>query len=173
MKKCTLMLLRHGKAVDASDFSWHDRDRSLTPKGREEAKALGTYVSHLSIDIGVVLSSPSVRTRETLDCFFKSKNMKRVRFEDALYSRGMIFSDPLSAWLDLIRGIHNDGSILIVWHNPMLTDFAWKLTGDHVPYMKKWSLLILEWKASSWQEISWGTLDVSAYITPDFLTFVQ
>lgn len=173
MKKHILILLRHGKSLELIDFPGSDFERPLTSEWKHEAELMGQYFARLPLDIKTVLSSPSIRTRETAELCITRLKHTSVDFEDALYTRGKVFSDALAASLALVQNTENQGPIVMVWHNPTLTDFAEKLTGDTVPTMKKWAILILEWKASRWSDISWWDMSVSAYITPSFLHFVE
>src|SRR6185503_4786510 len=71
-----VLYLRHA----STDFSQNDagmtsyldcaRQRNLTDKGRDEARALGEHVKRLGIPIGEVLASPFCRTRETAQLAF-------------------------------------------------------------------------------------------------------
>jgi phosphohistidine phosphatase SixA len=46
------------------------RQRNLTERGREEARAIGTAIRRLGVPIGNVLASPFCRTRETAELIF-------------------------------------------------------------------------------------------------------
>lgn len=55
------------------------RQRNLTDRGRDEARAIGVAIKRLKIPIGEVLASPFCRTRETAQLIFG-----RATVEDAV-----------------------------------------------------------------------------------------
>ena len=81
-----VLYLRHASTDfsrnDAAMTSYFDcaKQRNLTDKGREEARALGEHVKRLGIPIGEVLASPFCRTRETAQLAFgKATTLQEVR----------------------------------------------------------------------------------------------
>ena len=69
MKK--IFFLRHAKS-SWSDFSLKDFDRPLSTRGIQDAELMGNYFQTKKINLDVVISSPSKRTKETLDHFFSN-----------------------------------------------------------------------------------------------------
>jgi phosphohistidine phosphatase SixA len=81
-----VLYLRHASTDfgqnDAGMTSYLDcaKQRNLTDKGREEARALGEHVKRLGIPIGEVLASPFCRTMETARLAFgKARALNEVR----------------------------------------------------------------------------------------------
>ena len=56
-----LLIVRHAEAAPGSP----DELRTLTPDGREQARALGRRLRELSLEPDAVVSSPLLRARET------------------------------------------------------------------------------------------------------------
>ena len=81
MKK--IFFLRHAKS-SWSDFSLKDFDRPLSTRGIQDAELMGNYFKAKKIDLDVIISSPSKRTKETLDHFFSS-NIPEIEYEKYLY----------------------------------------------------------------------------------------
>ena len=81
----TLSLFRHAKS------SWDnpnlgDFDRPLNERGREAAPRMGTFMARSGIVPDLVLSSPSVRTRQTLGLVLPHLSpAPAVLYEDTLY----------------------------------------------------------------------------------------
>ena len=69
MKK--IFFLRHAKS-SWSDFSLKDFDRPLSTRGIQDAKLMGNYFKAKNIDLDIVISSPSKRTKETLKHLFSN-----------------------------------------------------------------------------------------------------
>ncbi|QCI79062.1 hypothetical protein E6W36_04130 [Hankyongella ginsenosidimutans] len=61
----TLFLLRHAKS-DWDDPNLPDFDRPLALRGRDAAIRMGVYWRQAGLHVDLVLSSPSMRTRQTL-----------------------------------------------------------------------------------------------------------
>jgi phosphohistidine phosphatase len=114
-----LMLLRHAKS-DWSAPGARDRDRQLSPRGREAAPRMGAYMARHALVPDLIVASPATRVRETLDHLLPAfKEPPKIRHDDRLYETG---SDAL---LDVIKetpaAVH---SLLLVGHNPALAELA-------------------------------------------------
>lgn len=72
-----VIFLRHTEAIDGSDFDTANMDncaaqRNLSPRGREDSKAIGRAFRNRDIPIGRILASPFCRTRHTAYLAFGS-----------------------------------------------------------------------------------------------------
>jgi phosphohistidine phosphatase len=119
----TLTLLRHAKS------SWDspglkDFDRPLNARGREAARLVGCELSRRKMRFDLVLASPAMRVRETLEELADGfGNVLDVQFEQQIY-----LADP-DTLLDLVRGLADDiESPLLVGHNPGLHELALQLS---------------------------------------------
>ena len=124
--KCTLLLLRHAKSSwDEPDLE--DRERPLAPRGRRDAAALGARLARRGPAPGLVLCSPSQRTRETL-ALLDLPRKTPVRFEAALY---------LASAETLLRRLRRlpsrARSVLVIAHDPGLDHLARLLVGAGRP----------------------------------------
>lgn len=61
----TLVLLRHAEP-EAGGPGQHDRERSLTDRGREEAQLIGRWLREEGMGCDAVKCSPAQRARETM-----------------------------------------------------------------------------------------------------------
>ena len=118
----TLWLLRHAKA-SAGGAGLADRDRPLTARGRDGAERIGRHLAERGARPDLVLCSPSLRTRETLEPVTKALGVElSVDFDDELY---------LASEGDLQKRIEQvpDGasSVLLVGHNPGVAELALRL----------------------------------------------
>src|SRR5205823_5891734 len=62
----TIILLRHGKS-SRSDPTLSDLDRPLAPRGERASRRIAEHLRRKRIHPAVVLCSPSLRTRQTLE----------------------------------------------------------------------------------------------------------
>ena len=84
MKK--IFFLRHAKS-SWSDFSLKDFDRPLSTRGIQDAELMGNYFKAKKIGLDVIISSPSKRTKETLDHFFSS-NISEIEYVQQIPQNG-------------------------------------------------------------------------------------
>ena len=118
-----LYLLRHAKAEPAPPGG-SDRDRPLSQRGRSDAAAVGAALVERGDRAELVLCSPSLRTRQTLDLLLPSIGpAPEVRFLPALY--------PGSDYLESLRMEGGDAeSLLVIGHNPAVRQAALDLAGS-------------------------------------------
>ena len=121
----TIYFLRHAKS-SWDDFELKDYDRPLSTRGIQDADLMGNYFRSKKIKLDLVLSSPSKRTKETLEHFFQFEKPK-VQFEESIYHAsldqilGVIFSVP-----ETIR------SIMLVGHNPSMHEITEYLSNKFI-----------------------------------------
>ena len=114
-----LILLRHAKAVSAEGVS-DDRARSLTDRGRREAKAAGAALTAAGIAWDAVRVSTSARTRETAALALGEAPAPTPVFLDALY-----LAEADTIWA--IAQSTGADRVLIIGHNPGLHELAMDL----------------------------------------------
>ena len=123
-RRSTLYLLRHAKSSWA-DESLPDLERPLAPRGRRAAQQLAQHLRGHPIAPEVVLCSPALRTRQTLELIQPSLGVPaEVLIEDDLYGAG---EDQLLARLRSLPG--DVSGVLLIGHNPGIQDLAVFLVG--------------------------------------------
>src|SRR5436190_18664812 len=81
----TLSLLRHAKS-SWDDASLKDFDRPLSERGESAAPRMGAYMAAQGLAPELVLCSPAVRARQTLDLVLpRLAGGPTVVYEDAFY----------------------------------------------------------------------------------------
>jgi len=115
----TLWLLRHAKASPGTD-GMADRARPLAARGREAAQRIGRHLAARGVRPDLVLCSPSLRTRETIELVENQLGSGlSIEFEAELY----LASDR--DLLDRIKATPNDvASLMLVGHNPGFEQLA-------------------------------------------------
>ena len=108
-----LCLLRHAKAAPQAEGG-PDRDRPLEQRGRRAAQAVAGWVTEHRIAPELVLCSPSLRTRQTLDIVALAfARPPEILIEDELY---LASARQLLARL---RKVPNQATgVMMVGHNP-------------------------------------------------------
>jgi phosphohistidine phosphatase len=108
-----LYLLRHAKAVP-QEPAGADRDRPLEQRGRRAAQAVGQWIAEHRLAPALVLCSPALRTRQTLDIVAVSfPRPPEILIEDGLYLGG---AHQLLARLRKVPA--DTAGVMLVGHNP-------------------------------------------------------
>jgi phosphohistidine phosphatase len=118
----TLWLLRHAKAMPGGE-GLDDFARPLDSRGRKAAMAIGRDLARRGASADLVLCSPSVRTRETLELVSAAlDHALATEFERALY---LASEEEL---LDCLAEVDDDiASVMLVGHNPGIAELAMQL----------------------------------------------
>ena len=127
-----IWLLRHGEAEDEAPGAGGDSERRLTAKGEKQSKAAGRALEALGPDLEACLASPKVRARDTAELACAALGLE-VELDDRLRGGGF---DPN----DLAAG---RGDVLLIGHEPDLSDAIAALTGARVK-LRKGGLAVLD-----------------------------
>src|SRR5262245_9209939 len=111
-----LFILRHGIADERSE-SAKDRDRALTPEGREKTRAAASALRKLEVCFDVVLSSPFVRAWQTAEIIVEELECEEVLRKCEALSAGA----DLKRVFEELKEISNSSSVLLVGHEPDLS----------------------------------------------------
>jgi len=163
----TVFLVRHAKS-SWSDATLADIDRPLAPRGERAAKKIGAYVRRKKIRPSLVLCSPSVRTRQTLEAIKPSLGKRcTVEFVPALYAASKAeLLRQLRALPDSVE------SVMLVAHNPGLQDLALALAsrGADLPKLEAKlptaALATLVSHCDRWTALKPGDAELADYVVP-------
>src|SRR5262249_51918664 len=161
----TLYLLRHAKS-SWDDPALPDRERPLAPRGPRDAKRIAKHLARLKPEPELVLCSPSVRTRETLELVRAALGASTVELDDALYAAS---ADDLLARIHLVPD--TVASVMLIGHNPGLQDLALALasSGDDLQRLgTKFPTAALATLAfaKTWSRLAEGDATLTAYVVP-------
>ena len=111
-----LILWRHADAEEG----FPDLARQLSEKGRKQAEKMAAYLStHLPSDTRI-LSSPAIRTQQTVSALTKNFTIVPAIAPDA----------SVHAVLQAVRWPNGPGTVLVVGHQPTLGAVAAQLLGS-------------------------------------------
>lgn len=114
----SLHLLRHAKAAPLGEGG--DRERPLEQKGRRGAQAIAAWIAERRLAVELVLCSPSLRTRQTLDIVAPAfARPPAILLEDGLY---LASARQLLARLKQIPAAVT--SAMVIGHNPGFQELA-------------------------------------------------
>jgi phosphohistidine phosphatase len=159
-----LLLLRHAAAEPGHGHP--DRDRALTPAGRQAARMVADWLRDRGTLPDLVLCSPARRARQTLDALFPAfGGSAEVRLAESLY-RG-----DTTAVLEQVRAVaEEEERVLVVGHNPSLAALAQWLaaTADRgqLASFPPGALALLT-ASAAWADVGEGSMGVAAFQVPD------
>lgn len=123
----TLLVMRHAKSSWSTGHT--DRERPLNARGRRDAPRMGREIVSRGWVPGLVLCSPSQRTRETLQLVEGAIGRPlAVRFEDRLYLPEL---PEVIEELELLDDAER--SVMLLGHNPSCEELILRLTGEEIP----------------------------------------
>ncbi len=142
----TLTLLRHAKS-SWKDSSLQDRERPLNGRGQRDAPVMAERIKDAGIRPSLILSSPAVRAWTTAKAIAHEIGYpgEFLQQEDRLYHASV------RSLLELISeqdtGFNN---LMIVGHNPGLTDFANYLMPDLTDNIPTCGVISFEIDRDNW-----------------------
>ena len=141
-----LILMRHAEA------GWHinmdDHERPLSASGIRDAKKIGSWLKEKEYIPDEVISSTSVRTRETLSYLFL--DCPQI-FEKSLY---LADAEQMKSTLKTLLS----ETVILLAHNPGITELAYDLMSHeekHENFMDfpAASTVVIDFKADRWSEV--------------------
>ena len=162
----TVILLRHGKS-SWSDSTLADIDRPLAPRGERASRRIAKYIRRKKIRPALVLCSPSLRTRQTLEAIESSLGKS--------YSVELVPQLYAASERELLERLHalpeSVNSVMLIGHNPGLQNLALVLAshGDLPQLEAKFPtgvLATLVVHSESWAALSPGDAELVDYVVP-------
>lgn len=162
-----LFLLRHCEALPSQGA--HDKDRHLSTRGHEQAKALGKAMQESGYTPQTILCSAATRTRQTFEGLSESFSALDIDFKDHIYtaSTGELFT--------MIQEISDDiQQLMIIAHNPSIYELSLRLCGSEKPTMisklgmgyAPGSLSVIDIVKDKWADIQLGENILENVISP-------
>lgn len=163
-----LSVLRHAKAKRPWKYET-DVERPLTKRGRRDARNMGVWVAHTAPPVDLLISSPSMRTKETVE-----EMLKKMKYTQPISWAEEVYDATAEDLLTLLR--HAPGNtehILLVGHNPSVAQLVAGLCAGspqrlnlHMP-TGTWAHLYLE--IFQWDQIRWGCGVLRAFSPPKLI----
>ncbi|MFT0763152.1 SixA phosphatase family protein [Scrofimicrobium sp. R131] len=118
----TAILIRHAHAQDLA--AGGDRFRPLSNRGRRQAENLGRDLAPRLAQPALALVSPAVRAQETFELLSEAAGVSiPSRTVEAIYGY------EVDGILEVIRLCGEGSLVLVVGHEPLISDAAWQLAG--------------------------------------------
>lgn len=158
----TLTILRHAKS-SWSDSTLPDHDRPLNARGERDAPMMAGRLRQAGIRPSLILCSSAARARATAQEIAReiSYPLEFLQREKALYHAGVKALIDVLAEQDV-----GFNSILIVGHNPGLTDLANYLVPDLTDNLPTCGFVSVEVDRDDWDFRNIDGVELTAYDYP-------
>lgn len=168
----TLQLLRHAKS-DWDNAALQDDQRPLAKRGRKDIALMADRAAKDGLCEGVqlVVCSPTVRTRETLEGFSDALPKKvATKFDHHMYGASK------KTLYEVIQDLpENAEHVLLVGHNPGFYTFALDLADPEQSVAEHYDALINKYPTAAlatfelsgnWREASRGSAALTGFLPP-------
>jgi phosphohistidine phosphatase len=120
-----LYFVRHASAGESTSDSKKDKKRPLDETGLKQSHSVGRALAALEVQPELVISSPLTRAMQTASLIANELGFEnKIQIEPAL-TPDATYSD----FVDMLRRVASAESVIIVGHNPNLSDFLGKTIG--------------------------------------------
>ncbi len=150
----TLYLVRHAKSSwDNPELA--DFDRPLNDRGKRDAPRMGKKLREREIHPNLIISSPAKRAMSTGKRIAEALGFpqKNIKTDQGLYHAN---AEEL---LSIVQKLPDTCErIVLIGHNPGLTDFANDLTRDQavITNVPTCGVVAYEFDVNSWQQVDFG-----------------
>ncbi len=160
-----LYIARHAKS-SWEDFTLPDHDRPVLEKGKKKTEKVADTLKRKKVLPDLIISSTATRARQTALILAEKLGypVENIRYERNIYVAGSddIFND--------LYGLDDSlSSVMIVGHNPTLTDFVNEHTKKFIDNLPTSAVAAIAYKTKNWQDIATSKHKLKFIITPSKL----
>jgi len=153
----TLYIIRHAK----TNKTVNDLDRELLPLGIERINQLGKYLAANGCKADVFYSSFAHRAVQTAHIIAEHIGYPK----DKITTSELLYFTTQEEYFDIITEQKNTvNSILIVGHNPEITNVAQFFVPDFTSYMQTGACFCFDFKTDDWTNIFTAEREVRFYV---------
>src|SRR5580698_231549 len=120
-----IFFLRHANAGEPKLNPAKDERRPLDKLGIEQSQDVGRALAALNITVDVILSSPLKRAMQTASVVANEIDHEEKVLTDNALRPGATYEQ----FQDLLRRYSRKDAIMVVGHNPTMTEFLSKMVG--------------------------------------------
>jgi phosphohistidine phosphatase len=136
-----LYFLRHGPAESREGWERPDADRPLTERGIKVTRRVAQRVVELDLGLDAILTSPFTRALETARIVVDALDDESLLAEEQGLEPGRFSPGELHRIVDEHAGAKN---LMLVGHEPSMTDVAGDLVGGARLRLKKSGLIRID-----------------------------
>ncbi len=153
----TLYIVRHAK----TNKTENDLDRVLLPLGIERTNKLGKYLASNNCKVDILFSSFAKRAVQTADILAGYIDYPK----DKIITKESLYLTSQEEYFDIIVEQDNSiNNIMIVGHNPEITNFAHFFIPDFTSYMQTGACFCFDFETDDWTTIFTAERNVRFYV---------
>ena len=142
----TVYIVRHGK----TNRGVNDLDRELLPLGIERISKLGKYLFVNNCNVDIFYSSYAKRAVQTANIIAEKIDYQK---DEIITSKSLYFTTQ-EEYFNIIMGLDSDfNSVMIVGHNPEITNVAQFFIPDFTAYMQTGACFCFDFYTDEWTKI--------------------
>lgn len=147
----TLYIVRHGKALLRTSDEVEDFERPLIEKGIQRTRRMVEFLNRNSENADLIITSPAIRAIETAKIIVNGTGYPHILIQ---VERGL-YTENESFIFDLLSQTSIDvNGLMIVGHNPTLTNFLNYWLKTPIDWLKTSSVACLTFDTNEWTEIT-------------------
>ena len=159
----TLYLVRHGKAEERNTDK-PDYKRELIERGENDVLRVAERVHEKGVVPSLIISSPAPRALATAKMFAQQLHYPTNKIR----SRKVIYNQPDGTLLGIVHTIDDlYENVMLVGHDPAMTNFAWFLTDDFEEYLPTSSIVGISFDTDAWREVNEGIGTLIFFYSPE------
>jgi phosphohistidine phosphatase len=143
-----IILVRHAKS-DWDNSIPNDIDRPISDEGRYEAHLMAKRLLKKHIPVDAFISSPAKRAITTAAYFaeaYQAKEKEIIKMPELYHAYSFDFFEVINK---LDNAINN---VVLISHNPGITDFANRLTETRIDHMPTCSVFAVQALTDNWKD---------------------
>lgn len=157
----TILFARHAKS-NWNEPGISDFDRPLNEKGEIDAPLMAKYLQQCGYIIHEIVSSDAARALATAEEY-----KKHLTPDVPILKNHAIYLATQLDIIDIIKSLPSKKStVMLVGHNPTMTEVVNYYTEDGISDMPACSVAIVQFDVSNWGDIKIGSGDLLAFEYP-------
>ena len=144
-----VLICRHAETYDPYPLQ-PDFERELTPEGIRKANETGKWVREKYLKVDAIVASPARRSSATAQIIANRLyfDQDKITYDPEIYNpREAQLLQSLSQLPDSVT------KVLIVSHNPALTQMARNLVNSNLGYLEPGQVIVVSIDLEHWQDI--------------------
>ena len=153
----TMYIVRHAK----TNKTFNDLDRELLPLGIERTEKLGNYLASNDCKVDIMFSSSAKRAVQTARILAKNIDYP----EEKIITKEELYLTSQEEYFNILVGQSDMvDSIMIIGHNPEITNVAQFFVPDFTSYMQTGACFCFDFKTDEWTRIFTAEREVKFYV---------
>jgi phosphohistidine phosphatase len=161
-----LYIARHAKS-SWEDFTLSDHERPILDKGKKKTIVVANELKRRGEIPEIIMSSTAVRASQTAEIFAEIMGYPKDKI---IYNKNLYHANDDQILEELYGLDNNIKSIMIVAHNPGLTDLVNIFTKDFIYNLPTSGVACVKFKSDKWENIDTCKHKVEFILTPRMLS---